>query len=105
MLEQAVLLSTVKMLLVDDDPDFASLFPLSLRAEDSISFEIENADTLEAALRALGEKEFDMVLLDLGLPDSQGIQTFDHLVHAHPEVAYVVLSGTDDASLALEAVR
>lgn len=50
------------MLLVDDDPDFARVFQISLRADKRVSFEIENASTLESALKILREKTFQLIL-------------------------------------------
>ena len=98
-------ISCIKMLLVEDEPAFAKLFRFSLASEEGVSFEVENVSTLADALKTLSEKTFHMVLLDLGLPDSQGIGTFEQLVKVHPEVAYVIFSGMDDANLALEAVK
>jgi len=97
--------SQVRMLLVDDDPDFAKVFQISLRADKRVSFSIETAHRLEAALKILQEKTFQLILLDLGLPDSQGLGTFEKISAAHPEIACVILSGTDDEALALEAVK
>ena len=74
-------------------------------ADKRISFAIETAQTLEAALKILQEKTFQLILLDLGLPDSQGLETFEKIVMAHPEIACVILSGTDDEALSLEAVK
>ena len=105
MQEPVGLLSTIRVLLVDDDPDFVKMLQFSLRTEDDIALETEIAGTLDTAIKALETQTFQMVLLDLELPDSQGISTFEALVKVHPEVAYVILSGTDDANLALEAVK
>jgi diguanylate cyclase (GGDEF)-like protein len=63
------------------------------------------AHTLGSALKILQEKPFQLILLDLGLSDSQGLGTFEKIAAAHPEIACVILSGTDDEALSLEAVR
>jgi diguanylate cyclase len=97
--------SVVKVLLVDDDPDFARVFQISLRADKRVLFEIETANTLQFALKILQEKTFQLILLDLGLPDSRGLVTFEKIVEAHPEIACVILSGMDDEALSLEAVK
>ena len=94
-----------KLLLVDDDPDFARVFQISLRAEKKGFFAVETAHTLESALKVLQEKTFQLILLDLGLPDSQGLETFEKISAAHPEIACVILSGTDNEALSLEAVK
>ncbi|MFH0984102.1 MAG: diguanylate cyclase [Candidatus Omnitrophota bacterium] len=95
----------VKILLVDDDPDFTKVFQISLRGEKRTFFSIETASSLQSALEMLGTQVFQLVLLDLGLPDSQGLQTFERIAAAHPEIACVILSGTDDETLSLEAVK
>lgn len=94
-----------RVLLVDDDPDFAGVFQISLRADKAVLFTVETANTLESALKTLQEKTFQLVLLDLGLPDSQGLATFEKVFDAHPEVACVILSGIDDEALSIEAVK
>ncbi|MFH1209118.1 MAG: diguanylate cyclase, partial [Candidatus Omnitrophota bacterium] len=95
----------VRMLLVDDDADFTEIFQISLRSEKRVSFEVETVRTLESALKMLREKTFQLILLDLGLPDSQGLGTFEKIVEAYPGIACVILSGTDDEALSLEAVK
>jgi diguanylate cyclase (GGDEF)-like protein len=105
MQDQSSQVSPIKMLLVDDDPDLARIFQISLRSEKRASFAIETANTLESALKILQEKPFQLILLDLGLPDSQGLGTFEKIAAANPEIACVILSGMDDEALALEAVK
>ncbi|MFZ5802823.1 MAG: diguanylate cyclase [Candidatus Omnitrophota bacterium] len=96
---------TIKILLVDDDPDFVRFLQLASKLDDPISYEMTHVHSLEEAHRALQEGAFDAVLLDLGLPDSQGIGTFEWLAAAHPDIPCVILSGNDDEHVALEAVR
>lgn len=90
---------------MDDDPDFARVFQISLRADKRLLFTVETANTLQSALQMLQEKTFQVILLDLGLPDSQGLGTFERISEAHPEIACVILSGNDDEALSLEAVQ
>ena len=82
----------VHMLLVDDDSDYCKVFAISLKTDRRVSFKIETAHTLESARKLLQTKNFQLVLLDLGLPDSQGLATFEKIATAHPEVACVILS-------------
>jgi len=105
MQEEAHPKPVVRLLLVDDDPDFTQVFKISLQAEKRMPFSVEIANTLEAALKILHEKTFQLILLDLGLPDSQGLGTFEKVAAAHPEIACVILSGMDDEALSLEAVK
>ena len=60
---------------------------------------------LSDGLERLDKGGIDLVLLDLGLPDSRGLDTF-FKAHAHaPEIPFVLLTGLDDETLALNAVR
>lgn len=68
-------------------------------------FAPEVVPDLHSALRRLAEVTFDAVLLDLGLPDSDGLETVRRVVEAFPEVPMVVLTGTDDDAQAIEAMR
>jgi DNA-binding response OmpR family regulator len=61
--------------------------------------------TLAAALIVLAQKEFNAVLLDLTLPDGAGLDTFRKVHTQHSRVPLIILTGTDDESAALEAVR
>src|SRR4029077_6039400 len=66
---------------------------------------LEHVDRLDAALARLSCEHFDVVLLDLSLPDEQGINTLLR-THAHaPKVPIVILTGLDDEALAVKAVR
>ena len=95
----------MRILLVEDNVHLARGLQVSLLANKTVLFEIETADTLESALKILQEQPCEMILLDLGLPDSSGLETFEKITLAHPEIACVILSGMDDEALALEAVK
>ena len=66
---------------------------------------LTHADGLEHAVEKLGQQTFHAVLLDLSLPDCQGIETFARAHAAAPNAPIVVLTGMDDEELALRAVR
>jgi signal transduction histidine kinase len=66
--------------------------------------EVERVSCLEDGLNRLKEAEFDAVLLDLGLPDSDGLDTFALVAEAAGSAAVVVVTGMEDARLAEEAV-
>lgn len=94
-----------KLLLIEDNPGCATIVQKRLSMSTRPSFEIQHASTLHSAFDCLARGEIDIVLLDLNLPDSRGIATF-LTVHAQaPAVPIVVLTGLDDETLGLEAVR
>ena len=95
----------LKILLVEDNPGDARLIREMLAEAGNDLFTLEWSSTLAAGLDRLSRSEIDLVLLDLGLPDSLGLDTFIKAYAHAPEVPFVVLSGLSDETLALTAVR
>jgi len=95
----------IRTLLVEDNPGDALLIRERLRRERPSRFQVEHVTTLDSALSRLEEGRVDVVLLDLGLPDSRGVETVARVHRAAPEVAIVVLTGIDDEDLALRSVQ
>jgi DNA-binding NtrC family response regulator len=95
---------TNTVLLIEDDPDDVVLVREALAEAHSARFLLLQAGRLEAGLQQLDDRDVDLVLLDLSLPDSHGLATFA-TVHARaPHVPIVVLSGQLDEAEAVEAV-
>ena len=92
----------LRVLLIEDNPGDARLFEEYL-AESRVDATLRHEGTLEDGLSALREGEADVVVLDLGLPDSQGPGTVAAAMSAAPEVPIVVLTGQDDLGAALQA--
>jgi len=99
--------SPIRVLLLEDDPADARLVEQMLRRIKTTSFEVTVARRLAEAvnLLAIGPIRFDVVLADLGLPDSAGMATLDALTGVAPSLAVVVLTGNDDDAVALEALK
>ena len=96
---------SLKILLVEDDQEFADILRIRLSKEKSPRLEITCLPTLQQALGALVEKAWDLILLDLMLPDSSGIQTFTTLRSQARHTPIVIMSGLDNDNLAIDAVR
>jgi len=104
----------LRILLVEDNPGDARLFEHHLTAESGETFPAATAthvETLAAAMSALEADPYDLVLLDLGLPDSTGLDTldcyneeFDALADVEP-IPVVVLTGLKDDAAAVEAIE
>ncbi len=95
----------IKVLIVEDNPaDSRTMEELLTESEESI-FEVEVADKLSVALERLSTESVDVILLDLGLPDSHGLDTFSEMNSSSPRIPIIVLTGMDDHNLAIEAVR
>ena len=95
----------IKILLIEDDLADAELIREVLSEENDLKIDIVHADRLTLAIDLLTTAEFDVILSDLSLPDSRGIETFVQL-HTHvPNIPIIVLTGLDDKVTALKAVR
>ena len=98
-------LEGIRVLLVEDNPGDARLFLELVRDTGAGRLKLEHVERLDAALERLSRERFDVVLLDLSLPDEQGLATLTR-AHGHaPNVPIVVLTGLDDEALAVKAVR
>lgn len=95
----------LKILLIEDNPGDARLIKEMCSEVENFPCELDWAENLARGLDRLVEKKFDVVLLDLSLPDSHGIETFAKALGAAPHVPIVVLSGLDDEALSMKAVR
>ncbi|MCG8604597.1 response regulator [bacterium] len=96
----------IKILLIEDDPEDTHFIKALLIEEQEASFELECADCLQEGLTRLAAKDrFDLILLDLALPDSQGLATFDRVHAQTPQIPIVVLSGLDDEEVAIKAMQ
>src|SRR5271168_1611538 len=95
----------LKVLLVEDNPGDARLIRESLAETTGDPFDLEIADRLAPALRRLSDGGIDALLLDLGLPDSKGQDTFDQAKAHAPRVPIIVLTGLGDEAVALKMVQ
>lgn len=94
----------IRILLIEDNPGDVRLIETYL-AEGGFRRGLATADLLEAGLAAVAAEPFDLVLLDLSLPDSTGFETFGRLRDAAPGVAVIVLTGLDDEDLAIQMMQ
>jgi two-component system, cell cycle sensor histidine kinase and response regulator CckA len=97
--------SPIKILLVEDNIGDARLLQENLKEVNSILFQLTQVDYLRDALVRLAAESFDIVLLDLSLPDSQGLESYFRVFQQDATIPVVVLTGLDDESLAIEAMK
>ncbi len=95
----------MKILLVEDDADDAAFLKACLRRAGGPKLELERCDRLAAAVERLAESAFDVVLLDLHLPDATGGDCVEGILASHPTVPIVVLSGHGDEDYAVEILN
>ena len=95
----------LRILIIEGNPADAGFIHEMLPQAGPLRFQVESVRKLSEALTRLEQKDIDLVLLNLVLPDSQGLQTFHTLQKAAPEVPVIVLAGNDDHELAITAVQ
>ncbi|MEY2409127.1 MAG: hypothetical protein QOF48_1797 [Verrucomicrobiota bacterium] len=95
----------IQLLLLEDNAGDARLIRELLKEVSATGFEVTLSSRLSDALETVAARRFDIILTDLTLPDSQGVEAFRALHVAAPGVPVVVLSGVDDEELAMGAMR
>lgn len=95
----------IRVLLIEDNPGDARLIQEMLAEAREVRFSMSHSDRLSAGLDRLDEAPYDVVLLDLGLPDSRGLDALPTLRSRMPKLPVVVLTGIEDEELALHAVQ
>jgi two-component system, cell cycle sensor histidine kinase and response regulator CckA len=95
----------IKVLLVEDDPAAIDVLLANLAEVTTARFDLTPAQALSSAIEELERTRFDVVLLDLGLPDSKGLGTLAAVHKTAPRVPIVVLTGHSDEALAVRAAQ
>jgi len=95
----------VRILLVEDDPDDVWIMRSLLGDRWDGPFELVHVELLSTGLSRCANDTFDVVLLDLSLPDSQGLETFLAMFAHVSEIPIVILTGYDDEMIAVKAVQ
>ncbi|MCF8480892.1 MAG: diguanylate cyclase [Rhodospirillum sp.] len=95
----------IDVLVVEDNPGDSRLIEINLSEEVEVHFRVVVQSDLAGAMGVFAQRPFDVVLLDLFLPDSQGLSTLERFLAVAEETPVVVLSGLDDFSMAVQAVQ
>jgi signal transduction histidine kinase len=96
---------SIKILLIEDNLAEARLLQEVLKGAKLKQFSLVHVKRLREGLNSLVDDRFDVVLLDLTLPDSQGLDSLKPILHRAPGIPIVVLTNTNDDELAIAAVR
>lgn len=97
--------TSINVLLVEDSLLDARLLQETLSEAQAVTFDVVHVEQLSQALQRLREEPIDVILVDLGLTDSQGLATFTALHTQAPDVPIVIMTGLDDEQLAIQAVQ
>ena len=92
----------MNVLVVEDEAKVANFLKKGLQQS---GYEIDLAADGEEAYEKVRSNNYDIILLDLGLPDSQGIDTFNIMNYNAPDVPIIILTGLEDEIIAVSAVR
>ena len=95
----------IRLLYVEDNPGDFRLIQIMLRSEGAGLITMEHADRLTTGLDRLGGGNFDLILLDLGLPEIQGLETLRQFMTQVADIPILVLTGLDDETVGLQAVQ
>jgi PAS domain S-box-containing protein len=97
----------IRILLVEDDPNDIFLIKRMLNKfwNSYYEFRIDQCGLLSEAMKYLNHQEPDVILLDLGLPDSNGLQILTSIIDLVPSIPIVVLTGLEDEDVAIEALQ
>jgi diguanylate cyclase (GGDEF)-like protein/PAS domain S-box-containing protein len=93
------------VLLVEDDQVYANLIREIFEDAVTASFDLLHAESVERAIKYLAKKDVGIILLDLMLPDSSGLDTFLKIKGEAAEIPIVIITSLDDEKLALEALN
>ncbi len=96
---------SINVLLVEDSPADVRLLLEFLKDVPTTPFQVTQCDRLDTALHNLGKTKFDIILLDLTLPDSMGLETLVTIHSRVPAIPVVVLTGLDDEIMTLRAMQ
>ena len=95
----------IQLLLVEDNLGDARLFEEYLKESGRDSYHLEHLTRLSACLERLQKSPVDVVVLDLSLPDANGLETFHQVHQAAPQVPILILTGNDDEKVAMESLK
>ena len=94
----------IKILLVEDNPGDARTILEMLNENDNPNYDIYQTSRLDDGIKILVKDHFDLILLDLCLPDSEGMDTFNIMKYNAPDLPIIVLTGLKEDIFAVSAV-
>ncbi len=95
----------VQVLLIEDNREHVQFLQQLLTASELTHFQLHVAGDVAQGVDRLQKEQFELILLDLTLPDCEGLETFIRVIEAAPDLPLIVLSGVNDIALAVETVQ
>ena len=94
----------ITILIIEDNPVDARLIKEVLAEGNGGAYNLKYADSLSDGLKKISEEDFDIVLLDLSLPDSAGLETITSISEKNKDIPLIILTGTDNLDVAIGAL-
>jgi signal transduction histidine kinase len=98
-------LNNIEILMIEDNPGDARLVQEMLKDSESKQFNLQWAKNLSEGFDNISKNDFDIILLDLSLPDSHGLETFIKLHKQVNTIPIIVFTGQTDESLGIETIQ
>lgn len=95
----------ITVLLLEDNKGDILLLKEMLSESRQQNFKVVCAERLNVGIKLLDKESIDVILLDLGLPDSEGIKTFNRISRVATDIAIIVMTGLNDEAMAMDALR
>lgn len=95
----------IRLLLIEDNPGDTRLFKEYLRVDTGVDYTVYTAETLADGLEKLTRYSMDIVITDLGLSDSQGLDTPRLILDAYPALPVIITTGIDDEKLGIDSIK
>jgi DNA-binding response OmpR family regulator len=98
-------LQPIKVLLIEDNKGDSAIILEMLKESDNAQFELIHTPLLKAGLSLLENEKFDVILLDLGLPDSEGLKSFKVILKKNPTIPTIILTGLANEEIGIKAIK
>ena len=95
----------INVLLIEDNPGDIRLIQELMKEVSNCKFNLLYHDNLTEGMQILNQRKFNVILLDLSLPDSEGLHTLEEVLKNAKDIPIIILTGTDDQKIALDAVK
>jgi DNA-binding response OmpR family regulator len=95
----------IRLLLIEDNKADYALIKIKLNTSKIAKFKITWTERLISGLKLLETEKFDIILLDLGLPDSIGLESFKSVLTKHPTIPIIVLTGLANEEIGIQAIK
>ena len=95
----------IKVLLIEDNVGDCELILKMLESSEIAEFKLTHTSRLTSGLKLLETGKFDIILLNLGLPDSVGFESFKSTLELHPAIPIIVLTGLANEETGIQAIK